>query len=103
MSQLPTQLRIWIELMSSDSKGQEHAHHLVAQAARAAAPARKVLKEVGIGIHDAANGAAVKTGTHAGTHTATYYGRVNEIITNAKAGGKAAVNEALREIGGWFK
>ena len=80
----------------------EQAHHLVAQNAAAAAPARGVLARVGIGIHDAANGAAVGNATHAGAHTASYYDRVNQVVQGAEQGGRAAVGSALSHIRSWF-
>ena len=54
------------------AKGTQQAHHLAAQNASTAAPARGVLQRAGIGIHDAQNGAAVNNATHAGAHTALH-------------------------------
>jgi RHS repeat-associated protein len=77
-------------------QGAEHAHHIVAQGAKIAAPARAVLARVGIGIHSAENGAAVRAGIHASAHTIDYYTRVNAAITAAEKGGIEAVEAALR-------
>jgi len=85
------------------AKGEEEAHHLVAQRAAAAQPARDVLQRVGIGIHDAENGAAAKTAVHAGTHTADYYGRVNQAMQGAENAGKDAVISVLDGIRSWFQ
>ncbi len=76
-------------------KGVESAHHVVAQAAEAAKPARDALASVGIGVHDAVNGAAVKVADHAVMHTKAYYQLVNTLITDAAAGAKKGGEEAI--------
>jgi RHS repeat-associated protein len=64
-------------------KGVEQAHHLVAQGSKHAGEARDVMKKLGIDIHSALNGAAVKTASHAVLHTKAYYKRVNSLIVAA--------------------
>lgn len=70
----------------------------MAKAARAAEPARKVLQRVGIGIHSAANGGAVKIAKHQGLHTPSYYEQVNTMLANAERGGRQAVEDTLSNI-----
>jgi RHS repeat-associated protein len=79
-------------------QGAEHAHHIVAQGAKAAAPARAVLARVGIGIHSAENGAAIAKGAHQGLHTAEYYEQINVMIQAAEKKGKEGVMRTLDDI-----
>jgi hypothetical protein len=69
-------------------KGIEQAHHIVAQGAKAAAEARAALQKVGIDIHSAQHGAAVKNADHAASdhaemHTKKYYSQVNAASVEA--------------------
>ncbi len=81
------------------AKGAEEAHHVVAQNAKSAAPAREILEKHGIDINSANNGAAMDKNSHRSIHTAEYYQSVNQRISNAdSAGGKAAVCQTLCEI-----
>jgi hypothetical protein len=77
------------------ARGVQQAHHIVAQGARAAAPARAVLARVGIGINSARNGAAMRTAGHIITHTKEYYATINRAVISAEAGGVKAVTAAL--------
>ena len=80
------------------------AHHIVAIGAKAAAPARAVLKRFGIGIDDAANGVflpANKSSTnlaenavHSTIHTRPYYEMVNETL-----GAASNREQALEALG----
>lgn len=80
-------------------KGAEEAHHIVAKNAKAAESARDVLNRQGIGIDDAVNGAAMEKSAHRVEHTAENYNRVNERVIEAeRMGGRAGVENALREI-----
>jgi len=85
-------------------KGVEQAHHIVAQGAHLADEARTILGKVGIDVHSALNGAALRTAEHAGMHTRAYYKQVNEILktaynsANTRAGRRAAVAKALATI-----
>jgi RHS repeat-associated protein len=74
------------------AKGVEEAHHIVAQKAKAAEPARKILEEHGIDIHSAENGAAVEKSAHRGLHTNRYYEELNERLTQANQGKNARQN-----------
>ncbi|MEZ5463472.1 RHS repeat-associated core domain-containing protein [Dokdonella sp.] len=60
-----------------------HAHHIVAQGAKIAAPARAVLTRFGINVHEASNGAFLLASQHAGLHTTRYYKAVNNILSQA--------------------
>jgi len=73
-------------------KGVEEAHHIVAQNAKAAEPARKILAEHGIDINSAENGAAMSRMRHRKTHTNEYYQGLNEGLTEANQGERAAEN-----------
>ncbi len=79
-------------------RGAEHAHHIVGQGAEAAKPAQDVLRRVGIGIHSAENGAAMKSSAHAVTHTTDYYSRVNDALITAEKGGIDAVKAVLKDF-----
>jgi hypothetical protein len=69
------------------------AHHIVAGKARAAEPARAVLRRFGIDLGDAANGVFLRanqgvssTGagaTHSTIHTKVYYEQVNRRLSRA--------------------
>jgi hypothetical protein len=79
------------------------AHHIVASGAEAAAPARAILKKLGIGIDEAVNGVflprTVSAGTgaiHAGGHARTYYELVNRALRNVRTKDEAIA--VLREI-----
>ena len=77
-------------------KGVEQAHHIVAQGAQAAKPARDILEKHDIGIHSAENGAAMLNTAHQGTHTGAYYRQVNDALKTAdETGGKPQVLNTL--------
>jgi len=76
-----------------------HSHHIVAQRAKAAAPARAIIFAAGIGINDYRNGANLTSSLHSGMHTLKYYGTVNVILDVAEDEGNAAVSDALIGIG----
>jgi len=80
----------------SVQKGVEQAHHIVARAAARAQPARDVLKRAGIGIDDAKNGAALKTGVHQAIHTKVNYDKINAALTAAEKNN--TVHEALEKL-----
>ena len=52
-------------------------HHIVAQGAKAAEPARRILKSLQIDIDAAENGVALPTKFHNSLHTEAYYRMVN--------------------------
>jgi RHS repeat-associated protein len=80
------------------AKGEEHAHHIVARAAKAAAPARAILAKHGIDIDSAVNGAAMSKAAHSAVHTKAYYQQINQRIQAAdQAGGRAAVEHELQQ------
>ena len=58
-------------------------HHIVAQAAPAAAPARMILRANGIQINDPDNLVPLPYAVHRYTHTNAYYGYVNAQIISA--------------------
>jgi hypothetical protein len=83
-------------------------HHIVARNARDAEPARKVLRRLGIGMDDAANGVFLPatrrspnpTGAtvHSTMHTKDYYKAVNDLLDTAKDKAHAEVLlEQIRE------
>jgi RHS repeat-associated protein len=72
------------------------AHHLVAGAAKRAAPARSVLQKFGIGINEAANGVFLSGSVHSPIHTREYYETVNELLGGAESRQQAL--EALEAI-----
>ncbi|WXB19179.1 AHH domain-containing protein [Pendulispora albinea] len=71
----------------------EAAHHIVAGGAKAAAPARQVLQNFGIGINEAANGVFLPgnmssanpaaMAVHAKIHSGDYYRAVNAALSGA--------------------
>lgn len=65
-------------------KGVEEAHHIVAQKAAIAQPARDILERHGIGIHSAENGAAMNKSEHRGVHTGDYYKTLNNELDKVK-------------------
>lgn len=68
-------------------RGFEQAHHIVAQYARAAEPARKALSKVGIDINAAENGVSLRTVLHSSLHTSRYYEIINQqILDTAEVG-----------------
>jgi hypothetical protein len=85
----------------SDKKKQPgtHSHHIVAQRAKAAAPARAVMFAAGIGVNDYRNGVNVSGEYHSGMHTLPYYGKINGILGLAEDDGDEAVSDALLGIG----
>jgi len=64
-------------------KGEQQAHHIVAQNAKAAAPAQKAMAKAGVDINDAKNGAAMSKDAHQSVHTADNYSQVNAAMTEA--------------------
>ncbi len=88
----------------------EAAHHIVAQTAKAAQPARDKLAEVGIKINDAVNGVILpatreyvgQAVNHLIVHTQKYYNAVNEALANVQVKEEAvaalkAIGEALKD------
>ena len=77
-------------------------HHIVAQSSARAAPARKQLKAVGIGIHSSTNKVAIKYNLHKRLHTNNYYDAVNAAIDKAyngsSSGAKQRVTDTLNAI-----
>jgi RHS repeat-associated protein len=79
----------------------EAAHHIVAQAARAAAPAREALARVGVRINEAANGVFLpatreyvgQAVNHLVMHTREYYNAVNTAVQ-----GVATRDEAIQVL-----
>src|SRR5262249_37804670 len=76
----------------------EHGHHVVAQNAKAAQPARDVLAKFKISVHNEANGARMNAARHLGTHTRAYYEAINRAIVKAGARGRDAVVDMLRNL-----
>ena len=60
-----------------------HAHHIVAQGARQASKARRILTRFGIDVNGAENGVYLQSNVHRGLHTNKYYEKVNELLTAA--------------------
>ena len=65
-------------------KRYEEDHHIVAQKAKTAEPARRILEKVGIDYYnDEVNHVMLKTGLHRRLHSKLYYAWVNDRITQA--------------------
>ncbi|MGG6447376.1 DNRLRE domain-containing protein [Pseudobacillus badius] len=64
-------------------KSKYEVHHVVAQTAKRAAPARKIISKVGIGVQDKINLISIKTGMHRRLHTNLYYDTVNALFDMA--------------------
>ncbi|KXG08411.1 tRNA(Glu)-specific nuclease WapA [Anoxybacillus sp. P3H1B] len=90
-------------------KSKTELHHIVAQKAGKAEPARRILEKVGIGVNDKENLVRIKTGLHRRLHTTKYYQAVNTIIGsvyNTKYGRKVnrkRVVAALEAIRTWLE
>lgn len=79
-----------------------HKHHIVAQFAPMAAPARTVLRSVDIGVNSEANYVMLSPKFHWYLHTNIYYGLVNWQVIDAYAfageNKQEAVGDRLEEI-----
>ncbi|WP_029504306.1 AHH domain-containing protein [Lachnoclostridium phytofermentans] len=81
-------------------------HHIVAQTAGAAKPARDILEkgDVNISVNADTNLVPLKTGVHKHLHTTIYYEMVNYYIINsymavtANESARVAINRSLTEI-----
>lgn len=86
-----------IRLYQKDPKYQttHQVHHIVAQTAAAALPARSILAmdDIKINVHNSLNLVAIKTGVHVHLHNSIYYNLVNGYIVNAYYAGKARNNQ----------
>jgi hypothetical protein len=72
------------------------AHHIVAGTDRRAAEARAILRDAGIGINDADNGAWLPDVFHRRVHTDAYYQAVNDRLAQANSG---SIRVILRMLG----
>ena len=63
-------------------KRQEEEHHIVAQRARAAEPARKILKASNIGVNNEVNKVWLPTAMHRRLHNTYYYMWINESVAS---------------------
>ena len=79
-------------------KDTTHMHHIVAQNAWKAAPARTVLQRYGISVQDSSNLVPVPAEMHARLHTTSYYAMVNSRILSAGFRGRGAVLFELRKL-----
>ena len=85
-------------------KNKYEVHHIVAQSAWRAAPARAILKNksVNIGINSSTNKVSIKYNLHKRLHTATYYDAVNAAIDEAynygSSGAKQRITDTLNAI-----
>ena len=70
-------------------------HHIVAQSAQRAAPARKQLKAVEININSSTNKVSIKYNLHKRLHTATYYDAVNGVIDKAYDSGSSGAKQRI--------
>lgn len=84
--------RNMLEAGNPVAKGQ-HCHHIVAENAAKAAPARQRLKELGIDIDNPANGVGLPPRFHHGMHDQNYYDDVN-----ARSQGWRSPEEALADL-----
>lgn len=72
-----------------------HKHHIVAQFAPMAAPARAVLRSVDIGVNSEANYVMLSPKFHWYLHTNIYYGLVNWQVIDAYAFAEENKQEAV--------
>ena len=85
-------------------KNKYEVHHIVAQSALRAAPARAILKnkKVNIGINSPTNKVPIKYNLHKRLHTAIYYDAVNAAIYKAynfgSNGAKQRITDTLNAI-----
>jgi len=84
--------------LSSNEK--KEVHHIVAQFALRAAPARKILKNkrVNIGINSSTNKAAIKYNLHKRLHTNAYYDAVNAAIKKAYNSGSSGAKQRVTDM-----
>jgi hypothetical protein len=71
-------------------------HHIVAQRALIADPARKVLERLGINVDGAVNGVFLPAAQHRRLHSIPYYTAINKALADAKT--KAEAEDILRSI-----
>ena len=83
------------------------AHHIVGDTSKEAAPARAILKKCGIDVDSQENGVFLPNRNntdglpgilHNGKHPNSYFGKVNQLLQDADAGGKQAVLDQIQEI-----
>jgi hypothetical protein len=74
----------------------DDAHHIVAQNARRADPARKILERLRIGIDDPANGVFLPRIRHKHLHSGAYYAAIEKALAGATT--KSEAEEILRSI-----
>ncbi len=85
-------------------KGEEHAHHIVAQSDKRAAESRAILERNGVSVHEADNGAAMTTSAHQRVHTFQYHQEVQVRVEAAErrgtdaASSSAEIRKELRAI-----
>ncbi len=77
-------------------KGEQEAHHIVAQGSRFAKESRDIIEEVGIKVHDAINGAAMAKSAHKGVHTKEYYEGI-ETKLKAVRGSREGIENVLNQ------
>ena len=77
-----------------------HVHHIVAQAAWRASPARTFLRIYGISINDDDNLIALPKDLHQQIHTVFYYQFINTRILQASRSGEAGIRMELRRLKG---
>ena len=87
-------------------KGEQEAHHIVAQADKRAAGSRDILKRNKIDVHEADNGARMEKAEHRKVHTNDMYRNVEGRLEKAEAKGgsdpaarAASVRQELKDIG----
>jgi hypothetical protein len=74
----------------------DDTHHIVAQNARLADPARKILERFGIDLDDPANGVFLSKDQHSHLHKNVYYNAVNKALAGATT--KTEAEQILRSI-----
>jgi hypothetical protein len=91
----PALARALIRLGITRSAGVD-THHIVAQSARRADAARKLLERFGIDLEDPSNGAFLPEAQHDHLHTNEYYNAVNRELAAATT--KSEAQQILRSI-----
>ena len=88
----------YVERKTKNRDHEPRKHHIVAQAAWRAAPARKILQDVGINpTYAPENLIVISQGLHKNMHTRNYYDYVNDILVPL-AGDREAIEQALLGI-----
>ena len=83
-------------IAKAQSKANKYeVHHIVAQNALRAKPARNQLRAVGIGINSSTNKVSIKYNLHKRLHTTYYYDEINSVINAAYNNGSIGAKQRI--------